>query len=99
MKRSIIMAVMLGLLASPAPADDSQFDAIDQWPQFRGPLGTGVAPNGDPPVTWSEDRNVRWKTAIPGRGHSSPVVWGDRIFLTTAIPVGDALPPDHRHAP
>jgi outer membrane protein assembly factor BamB len=58
------------------------------WPQWRGPLASGVAPAGNPPVEWSETRNVRFKVEIPGRGLSTPVVWGDRIFLTTAVPVG-----------
>lgn len=57
------------------------------WAQWRGPSNTGVAA-GDAPLTWSDSANVRWKVAIPGRGHSSPVIWGDRIFLTTAIPTG-----------
>ena len=69
------------------------------WPQWRGPLGTGAAPNADPPVEWSETKNVRWKVALPGKGHSTPIVWGDRIFLTTAVPFGEALPPKHSTAP
>jgi outer membrane protein assembly factor BamB len=57
------------------------------WPSFRGPDGTGVADGQQPPVTWDlkEGKNVRWKTPIPGLGHSCPVVWGNRVFLTTAI--------------
>ena len=58
------------------------------WPQWRGPHATGVAPFGDPPVEWSEDRNVKWKVAIPGKGSSSPIVWGDRVFVTTAVSTG-----------
>ncbi|MFQ5462319.1 MAG: PQQ-binding-like beta-propeller repeat protein [Phycisphaerae bacterium] len=81
-----------------APAADNGASVLDQWPQFRGPLGTGVAPHGHPPIAWSETNNIRWKTPIPGLGHSSPIVWGDRIFLTTAIPFGDALPGDHGEA-
>ncbi len=69
------------------------------WPQWRGPLGTGVAPHARPPIVWSETKNVRWKTAIPGKGHSTPIVWGNRIFLTTAIPYGDALTPKPDTAP
>lgn len=83
-------ALALGLLGSATAEDDN--DALDQWPNFRGPLQTGVAPNADPPVEWAEDKNIRWKTPLPGLGHSSPVVWGDRIFLTAAIPFGDPLP-------
>jgi len=61
--------------------------AAQQWPQFRGPEGSGVADNQRPPVGWNVEsgRNVVWTTPIPGLGHSSPVVWGDRLFLTTAI--------------
>lgn len=57
------------------------------WPSFRGPDGTGVADGQQPPVTWNlkTGENVRWKTAIPGLGHSCPVIWGNRIFITTAI--------------
>ncbi|MDZ4685790.1 MAG: PQQ-binding-like beta-propeller repeat protein [Planctomycetaceae bacterium] len=73
--------------------------ADENWPQWRGPLGTGAAPQADPPVEWSETKNVRWKTALPGKGHSTPIVWGDRIFLTTAVPMGEKLPPKHSTAP
>lgn len=65
------------------------------WPQWRGPLATGVAPHANPPVEWSEAKNVRWKVEIPGRGSSTPVVWGDRIFLTTAIPSGTSGASSH----
>lgn len=73
--------------------------ALDQWGQWRGPLGSGVAPHGRPPVEWNEDRNIRWKVAIPGQGHSTPIIWGDRVFLTTAIRSGEALPPRDEHSP
>ena len=56
------------------------------WPQWRGPSFNGMA-RGDAPTTWSDTKNIKWKTEIPGRGHSTPVIWGDRIFLTTAIKV------------
>jgi outer membrane protein assembly factor BamB len=81
--------------------DGGASDAARQWAQWRGPLGTGVAPHADPPVEWGGrgGKNIRWKTEIPGRGHSSPIVWGDRVFLTTAVPYGDALPPRHSTAP
>lgn len=60
------------------------------WPSFRGPDGTGVADGQHPPVTFDGKKmeNVRWKTEIPGLGHSCPVVWGDRVFLTTALSSG-----------
>jgi outer membrane protein assembly factor BamB len=61
------------------------------WPQFRGPSGQGVSDERNLPVTWSETKNVRWKVAIPGRGWSSPVVQGNRIWLTTATEDGRSL--------
>jgi outer membrane protein assembly factor BamB len=64
------------------------------WPQFRGPRATGVADGQHPPTTWDvkSGTNVRWKTPIPGLGHSCPIVWGDRVFVTTAISSGDPDP-------
>ncbi len=69
------------LLPSSVLASDAN------WPQFRGPAASGVG-SGSPPTEWNVEsgKNVRWKTAIPGLGHSSPVIWGDRIFLTSAVP-------------
>jgi outer membrane protein assembly factor BamB len=58
------------------------------WPQWRGPYATGVSRTARPPLQWSETTNIRWKREIPGRGSSSPVVWGDRIFLVSAVPLG-----------
>lgn len=58
-----------------------------QWPGFRGPRGSGVADGSHLPVTWdaSTGRNIAWKTAIPGFAHSSPIAWGDRVFVSTAV--------------
>lgn len=80
-------------------ADDNSREAAQTWPQWRGPLDTGAAPDADPPVDWSEDKNVRWKLRLPGIGHSTPIVWGDRVFVTAAIPVGEALEPRYSNAP
>jgi outer membrane protein assembly factor BamB len=60
----------------------------DNWPRFRGPNGTGVAADKDVPVQWSPADGILWKVAIPGIGHSSPVIWGKHIFLQTATPDG-----------
>ena len=60
-------------------------NAQTNWPQWRGTGGTGISTETGVPSEWSESKNIAWKTAIPGRGHSSPIVWGDRIFLTTSI--------------
>jgi len=89
------------LMTAPAAADDGGelADSLGNWPQWRGPLGTGVAPNANPPIEWSEDKNVRWKVELPGLGHSTPIVWGDRVFVTTAVPYGDAMSPQPSRAP
>jgi len=68
------------------------------WPQWRGPEATGVAPHADPPVSWDETRNVRWKVDLPGRGLSSPIVWGDRVFVTTTVPAGERPDPETAEA-
>ena len=65
------------------------FAADGDWPHWRGPNDDGMA-RGDAPLRWSDEEHIAWKAAVPGRGHSSPVLWADRIFLTTAVPVGDA---------
>ncbi|HXG47719.1 MAG TPA: PQQ-binding-like beta-propeller repeat protein, partial [Methylomirabilota bacterium] len=56
-----------------------------QWPGWRGPSGNGVVPAGELPLTWSASNNVRWRVDLPGRGNSSPIVWGDRVFVTQAV--------------
>ncbi len=62
-------------------------DAVeDSWPTWRGPNGDGIALRGDPPVTWSESENIKWKVELKGSSDSTPVVWGDRMFLTMAVP-------------
>jgi outer membrane protein assembly factor BamB len=85
--------------AQPEPLPARAGELAHDWAQWRGPLATGVAPHADPPVRWSENENVRWKSAIPGKGHSSPIVWKERVFLTTAVPFGDALGPIVDDAP
>ncbi len=69
------------------------------WPQWRGPEANGFSANARPPMEWSEQRNVRWKVALPGSGHSSPIVLGDLVIVTGATPVGEAQPPVHDRAP
>jgi outer membrane protein assembly factor BamB len=66
------------------------------WPQWRGPLFTGAALKGNPPVEFSETKNLKWKREIPGKGHSTPIICGDRIIVTSAVattekPVADAV--------
>jgi outer membrane protein assembly factor BamB len=80
------------LLVSSLGAQQGRAPAADSWGHWRGPSQTGVAA-GAAPVRWSDTSNIAWKVEIPGRGHSSPVIWGDRIFVTTAVPTGRKTEP------
>ena len=55
------------------------------WPAWRGPLGSGASPESHPPIEWNEKKNVKWKVAVEGRGHATPIVWGRSVFLLAAI--------------
>src|SRR5258708_29643280 len=59
--------------------------AAEDWPGWRGPRGDGTSLESKVPVRWSKSENVHWKAAIPGKGHSSPIIWGERIFVTTCL--------------
>ena len=72
--------------ASVAVGASTQPD--QNWPQWRGPLQNGVAPSADPPVTWSETSNIKWKVKIPGDGTATPLVWANQIFVQAAVPTG-----------
>ncbi len=82
--RSIVF-LLVGLLCLPAAGNSYAAESAAAWPSFRGPAHTGVAPGADPPIAWAEDKNVRWKVEIEGTGHASPVVWGNRIFVMSAV--------------
>ena len=96
---STIRIVIAVLVSTRLMADDVADVALNQWPQWRGPNWNGVAQQADPPVTWSETENLRWKTPVDGKGWATPIIWGDRIFLLTAIavdkemPIPDVIPP------
>ena len=62
----------------------------DDWPQFRGPTGDGISDARGVPLTWSDTENVAWKVPVPGLGRSSPVVLGDRVWVTTAVEMSDS---------
>jgi outer membrane protein assembly factor BamB len=78
----------LCLFPGLARAGDFAKERLDNWHQWRGPLASGAAPHGDPPVTWDEKTNVKWKVALPGKGSATPVVWGDQVFVVTAVDTG-----------
>lgn len=79
--------------APAAPAPDST------WLHWRGPQANGVAPAANPPVEWSESKNLRWKVAPAGKGHASPIVVGDKVIVVSAVPVGERRLPVFDRAP
>jgi len=102
MRKPHSLLVAFGFTVVTAGALGQAVNPLAQWGQWRGPLATGAAPKADPPVEWSEAKNIRWKTKLPGLGHSSPVVWGNLVFVTTAEMTGAKKPftgvtPDGAH--
>jgi outer membrane protein assembly factor BamB len=83
MRKFVFAVAVTTLFAAGALAEN--------WPQWRGPLGTGVAPGTGYPVEWSETENVAWKITLPGPGASTPAIWGDSIFLTCGGKIGENL--------
>ncbi len=79
----LTLVISAALLGSSVSGDAPEAERY--WPKWRGPLMTGVAPHATPPVEWSESKNVRWKVEIPGKGSATPVIWGDRIYVLTAV--------------
>jgi outer membrane protein assembly factor BamB len=90
---SVPAAALLGLLACVALVPAARAAGPDEWPQFRGPGGSGVADQYERPRTWSATENVAWAIDIPGRGWSSPIVWRDRVFVTSAVSPGSFKAP------
>jgi outer membrane protein assembly factor BamB len=85
---SALLALGLSLQTAAAKGDADQY-----WPQWRGPSQTGVAPTANPPTTWSESENIKWKVTLPGSGNSTPIIWGDQIFVQAAIGTGKKVEP------
>lgn len=88
----LAIAIAIAFVVSSTHAQDQ---SADHWPSFRGPHANGSSATAKPPTEWSESKNVKWKVAVPGLGNGSPVVWGDRVFLVTAVPTekkGEAAP-------
>src|SRR5262249_46825411 len=85
--RIVLVVALLLLVTGMADVVGSSMVDPGHWPQWRGPLFNGIARTGAP-VEFSDTKNVKWKVPIAGRGFSTPVIWGDRIVLTTAVPTG-----------
>ena len=96
---STTAAALCLALGWTVPAAAQVADADRYWGQWRGPEANGVARHADPPLTWSETENVAWKVEVPGRGSASPIVWGDKVFLLTAVPFGEPVALEAPDAP
>ncbi|MGE0705453.1 MAG: PQQ-binding-like beta-propeller repeat protein [Vicinamibacterales bacterium] len=72
----------------PAQMIEPDGEAQQYWSRWRGPSGQGLAVDSGYPDVWSDTENIKWRSAVPGRGHSSPIIWRDQVFLTTAYPDG-----------
>ena len=85
MKRTVTIFICFCVITTFLWGMDARSDLDRYWHQWRGPQASGVALHGDPPIEWNENKNVRWKTEIPGQGHATPIVWDDTVFVTSAI--------------
>ena len=79
---------LTGLALALACSTGATTANAENWPTWRGPAANGVAPGGNPPTEFSESKNVQWKTKVPGSGSSTPVIWGDQVFVLTAEKTG-----------
>ena len=89
------LSLVVGLTVAPFVALTAQPTEDKFWGQWRGPQSNGVSSTAKPPTEWGESKNVRWKVELPGRGTSTPVIWGDRVYVLTAAPVGVELAASH----
>ncbi|MFC1553695.1 PQQ-binding-like beta-propeller repeat protein [candidate division KSB1 bacterium] len=85
MKRSVQLITMVACLVILINVN---IVSAQNWPQWRGPIMTGAAPDGNPPTEWSEQQNIRWKTELPGKGFATPIVWENTIFVTAGVSSG-----------
>jgi outer membrane protein assembly factor BamB len=87
----LIVTFMLFIGVSFMVQESAEFDR--NWHQWRGPKATGEAMYGNPPLEWSESKNIKWKVEIPGRGHATPIIWKDKVFIQTAVETDEKVEP------
>ncbi len=98
-RQSLVLLVAVCHTSIQAEDGDNSY-----WPHWRGPLANGVAPEADPPIEWDAETAPRWKVAVPGEGHATPIIWGDHIFVLSAIrteqeaPAPETVDPDSKTA-
>ena len=94
MRKFVSVFTCLCFIPILAWGGEPQGDFEKNWPQWRGPYANGVAPYSNPPVEWSESKNIKWKIEIPGKGHATPIIWDNRIFVLTAIETDKQVEPE-----
>ena len=92
MKHVLLATITTALLIGSNSSQLIAGESLKHWPQWRGPTWNGVAPKANPPASWSETKILLWKTQISGDGKGTPIIWGDRVFLLTAIAVDKEMP-------
>ena len=100
MKKIAVLMFFLSVFSSLFLAAENASGYENYWPYWRGPYMTGVSPDGDPAIEWSETKNVKWKIALPGKGHATPIIWSDQIFILSAIETDkEAKPVEQKESP
>lgn len=85
MYKILLFTIAVFFLSHLMVAQENTTENDKNWPQWRGPEATGMAPLGNPPIEWSETKNVKWKIEIPGRGHATPIIWENKVFILTSV--------------
>jgi outer membrane protein assembly factor BamB len=93
MRRFAALAVTLALTLSAGAAEFPK-GAAENWHHWRGPNADGTAPKADPPTKWDANTNIKWKAPLVGKGSATPIVWGDRVFVLTAVKTDRVAKPD-----
>jgi outer membrane protein assembly factor BamB len=94
MQKAVSVLFCACFLVAAAHAEELPRERLDNWHHWRGPEANGTAPEADPPITWDARKNIKWKAPLPGRGSATPIVWGDQVFIATAIETDRVARPD-----
>jgi outer membrane protein assembly factor BamB len=89
--RKIGWMIVFMLITALSQANAQNEELMQNWHHWRGPLLTGVAPNANPPIEWSRDKNIKWTVDLPGEGSATPIIWNDKVFILTAIDTSESV--------
>ena len=85
MAKNLILTFIICFVSSMVLSNEFESNRLNNWPHWRGPQVNGFVPNGNPPLHWDENRNIKWKVEIPGAGSATPIIWDNQVFIITAI--------------